>query len=288
MSVNNLVYLAFGDKTYLLEARYSILSALSFLRDYNELRITIFTDKPDYFLDLPVETSSISTVELDLLKGPFNYFARPKLVLLRKILEQSQGKVIFVDTDTYFIKSPLELFTAISDSVFVLHKNEGDLFINHQVFANRLKEKFPTLKVSGTSSGSVDLVPGNCPYWNSGVIGLSIERLTSLDRTLNIIDSLDPACFGPTIEQLFLGLVFHNEGVITPAEDFVIHYWDKWTSGGYSLREWTHQEIGRIFGMIQDKDLVSTLAVIRKEKIKPIPSSFLKTILSLLKSLTKK
>lgn len=108
-----LVYLAFGPATYHQEACFSIISALAHLGTGEAMDIQVYTDNPQPYAGLPVTVHLLDEATRQAWNAPHGYHFRSKHVLLRQVLQQHPLAVL-IDTDTFFRKSPLELFARVA------------------------------------------------------------------------------------------------------------------------------------------------------------------------------
>ena len=105
-----LLYLAFGTKTYQLEAIFSIATAFARAGSASEREfdVQVFTDSPALYAQLPVQLHSINPA----WSGPHNYHFRLKHEALRQALGDCE-QAILIDTDTFFHASPMALFKRV-------------------------------------------------------------------------------------------------------------------------------------------------------------------------------
>jgi hypothetical protein len=106
VSPNKLVYLVYGGKPeYHREAKYSILSALHHARG-DCPRILLYTDEPAQFSGWPVDLIVLDAKALANWTGPAAYLHRRKAAAIRDALAYADQS-IFIDTDTFFLASPV-------------------------------------------------------------------------------------------------------------------------------------------------------------------------------------
>ena len=123
-----IVYMAYGEGRHMQETIVSLLTALRLAPPNRApIRYAIYTDNPGRFRSYPVETILISHDLLDAWMNGGTYIHRRKTMVILDALRRFSGKVAFVDSDTYFLKSPQRLFDLISDKSACLHVMEGPL-----------------------------------------------------------------------------------------------------------------------------------------------------------------
>lgn len=215
MNTNQLIYIAFGNKTYQTEAFFSISSAIArnletpdFLFD-----IHVYTDDPSFYKKLPIKTHAIKKDWY----GDINYPFRLKHAVVYESAHKYK-KTILIDTDTFFKKSPKYLFDKI---------NEKNLLCNskHYGIENSLDARVK--KVISREN----FLKENFIYLNSGVIGIDKSAKYILEKSIAIMDKLHPELsFYYTLEELALALSASLENVetIDCIED-IHHYWSRKT-----------------------------------------------------------
>jgi hypothetical protein len=152
--------------------------------------------------------------------GPDGYKHRLKLCVLRDALATLRGHVALVDTDTYFLRSPMQLFRRIGPGQSVLHRKEGHLDKwNATPLADHLASTPAPLSLDGRR--------WNCtadrPMGNSGVLGLHPKDATLADEIL-LDQLLQPVRFHGT-EQFAAGVVLMERTRLSESADIVFHCW---------------------------------------------------------------
>ena len=139
--MNYLVYQSYGNPDILNECKYSILSLLKYNVDTKDLLIVIYTDDREAFAFLPddlVSVVELSKEQISDFKGTNQFVHRLKIMILRDAAKRFDGRILYADSDIYFLKNILPLFEKIDDSSFVMCNNEG--MISDK--GNRIFKKF--------------------------------------------------------------------------------------------------------------------------------------------------
>ena len=113
-----LLYIIYGeDKGYYDGAKFSLLTFMNWVLNEDPVEIVILTEKPDEFKSYPVTVFPISEHQRNEWSLDGKYHFRIKNRGMAYIMDQleleEQDKILFLDTDTYFHKSPLPLFDLI-------------------------------------------------------------------------------------------------------------------------------------------------------------------------------
>jgi hypothetical protein len=122
--MNTIAYLLYGDtREYHLELTYSVLTARHFLRsDIGDTRLLLITQENQFRDDLPIEQIHFSSSQFDDWTYGRQYFHGAKVHALALALDNSDGPVVLIDTDTAFTSSPRLLFDRIGPGRSVLHE----------------------------------------------------------------------------------------------------------------------------------------------------------------------
>lgn len=224
MEINyNLIYLIYGDEqAYYNQATFSILSAIKHLgRDFATGQITVYTSNPERLRDLPVTTVDISPY-LDTWIGGTGYNHRSKNCVLSFSLKKFPVTTVFVDTDTFFIKSPMLIVRSI---------NKKSIFLD--CFEYRKKRKLRGFEQDAGQRtwqsgrfGCYKFDIENTEMWNTGIIGLLPSHNKIVEEALWILDSLQSVSTIHTIEQLAFSLSCRRNNIdLFSSKKYVVHYW---------------------------------------------------------------
>src|SRR5205814_2283821 len=167
-----------------------------------EFRIVLASDENMRRDDLPVEHVPFSSEELHewTFGGRFNHGA--KIGALRKAGGVYGGKLALIDTDTYFLRDPSEIFDRIDDAHVVMHADEGPIRDHGQIASYRqLMQGYP-----GPYRFDED-----SHMFNSGVVGIGDKAKALIDDAAKLTGNLfDLGCHLHTLEQFAFGVVFGN------------------------------------------------------------------------------
>ncbi|MGI4862322.1 MAG: hypothetical protein ACRYFZ_00250 [Janthinobacterium lividum] len=227
VSTNYLLYLAHGSPEFKNEALGSILSYLRLKKQTGTARATIlvYTDSAEYFQQVLGEVPSVQYVEMPAAqlrawRGDINFGHRVKVVLMRHAVEQYGGNVLFLDSDTYFVKDDIPLFNAMQQGQRFLHVQESVLSQSrvplHQTLYSFLSAH-PTPEWAALSPTTI--------MYNSGAIGVSARDSAILDNALQLTDVLYRKCPSHVVEQFAFSFCLQQAGLVTEAIPYVLHYW---------------------------------------------------------------
>jgi len=220
--MNNLVYLAYGQGPHNDELIYSVLSALYMSSGKaSDYRIIVYTDNPTAFGDLPVHIEVLSDEVLADWAGPFEYNHRRKICCVRDALEKRGGRVIFCDSDTYFLNHPRKLFARVRPGHALMHIREGHPEICHALELADFLDDHDLRDIGGHRWN----ITRYNPVFNSGVIGLHEAEVSVLDEVVYLMDQIYPRIRYFATEQFALGVCFRHYTRLRESYDIVYHYW---------------------------------------------------------------
>jgi hypothetical protein len=225
---NTILYLSHGGQKYHDQTRYSVLTLLALLLEQsrNNFRIVVYTDQPG---QLPahdlVQAVRVSPEQFAALRGPLDYVHRIKLGILRRALGELGAPLIYVDSDTRWVRIPDEPFAALSGGgtppACYLYKVEGS------ISANFFPQYFRLLREKRRR-----LVEWRLPHvppwtmWNSGAIGIPSQNEGFIDEVLCVNDALLPHVgFRNCVEQLALSLVTARRFEVRAFDRYLEHWW---------------------------------------------------------------
>jgi hypothetical protein len=221
------VYLSFGEGRHVDELHFSILSAARFLKADSDWRIVLYTDRSEPFAQLPVEPVLIDGETVASWIGPHHYVWRTKIkVIAGALASPGTSRCVYVDGDTYFLRSPAALFSRVAPGKSLLHLREGwppppeVAAVDHV-----LRDLQPV-----DTSGAPWRFGSDRASWNAGVVGLHGDDAHLCREVEHLTDQLLEHGFGDlshTSEQVAFTVCLDQRTTLRPAHDVVMHYWDE-------------------------------------------------------------
>ncbi|GAP96987.1 hypothetical protein NIES2104_35340 [Leptolyngbya sp. NIES-2104] len=207
-----LAYFLYGnDREYLQELEFSVLSAMRFLQNQDDIVIRLICDSDD--VAVQIERLVFSPEEFASWTHDRTYFFRGKIGALLKAIDHYQCPVILLDTDTFFTDHPAKLFDRISPVRSLMHQYESTLSESPEPGWKNILEH----NTHGVTPGS--------PMYNSGVIGLDPANWTLLKDAFEILDRLYNISPVFNVEQFAVGAALAQETTISTCPDVIEHYW---------------------------------------------------------------
>lgn len=220
-----LLYIVYGDDIgYYDGAKFSFLTFMHWIKDDDPIEIVILTQNPNEFKSYPVKTLQISRKNLTEWSLNRKYFFRIKNRGLAYVMDQlalsEEDKILFLDTDTYFHKSPLPLFDLIQSDKALFYLNEGFIYDRKrfQVYIDSLEGK----KIQIDSD--VYELSKNSAMWGSLMVGIMPNMRSNLDwadELMKVFFDIVPA---HTIEPFSLAESLQRRFKINEGKNYVSLY----------------------------------------------------------------
>lgn len=219
-----LLYLSYGVGPHVQEIIFSILSFHHLSGPKDDIAVVVYTDTPDAFGGLGVEIEVLDPSLLTAWLGGSTYIHRRKLACMIDAVQRRPGKVVFVDGDTYFRRSPHLLFDRVGPGRCCMHLLEIRL---RESSSKAHRDLADIVRDHRFVDGRGDAVSfaANPVMWNSGVIGVHSDDAARLDDALVLLDQLWAVIRSVhTVEQFAVGC-FLERLDLQATDDVVFHYW---------------------------------------------------------------
>jgi hypothetical protein len=220
-----LLYIIFGEnKGYYDGAKFSVLTFMNWVLNDDAVEIVILTENPDEFKSYPVKVFPISAQQKSewSLKGQYHFRIKNRgmAYIMDRLELTEQDKILFIDTDTYFHKSPLPLFDLIQPNQALFYLNEGLIYNRKrfQVYIDHLEGK------SIQIDNDVYELSKQSAMWGSLMVGLMPNMRPSLDwadQLMQVFVDMVPA---HTIEPFSLAESLLRKYKITEGKKYVSLY----------------------------------------------------------------
>ena len=128
-----LLYIVYGDdQTYYDGAIFSFLTFKNWILEDDQIEVVVLTEKPEKFSSYSIKLLTMSEEQKHEWSLGGKYHFRIKNRGLAFVMDQLKlkdfDKILFLDTDTYFHKSPLPLFDLIQPDQALFYLNEGLIY----------------------------------------------------------------------------------------------------------------------------------------------------------------
>lgn len=215
---NQLMYLIYGPaEVYHREAKFSILSALYRADLQTNFTIVVYTDQPQHYADLPVETYPLTEQQLNEWYGELKYFHRAKLLAMQLAAGLAE-KTYFIDTDTFFLKNPNKLFELVTD----------EQAIADELYFASLPEVVAKAPAVAAELARLGIDSKDIPIINSGLFGLARSQMDVFAKAIALNDVIYPASGrSNTTEQLVLGMAASTQIKLAEDPQIIKHYWSR-------------------------------------------------------------
>ena len=220
-----LLYIIFGEnKGYYDGAKFSLLTFMNWVLNEDPVEIVILTENPDEFESYPVTVFPISPQQRNewSLNGKYGFRIKNRgMAYIMDQLELSeQDKILFLDTDTYFHKSPLPLFDLIQPNQALFYLNEGLIYNRKrfQVYIDHLEGK------SIQIDNDVYELSKESAMWGSLMVGIMPNMRPSLDWADKLMQVFIDTVPAHTIEPFSLAESLLRKYKMTQGKKYVSLY----------------------------------------------------------------
>lgn len=219
--MEHLIYLACGHRNVHVQALYAAYSALAW-QAAPELKAHVYTDAPGFFQPLAdhIQVRELTAEKLRAWRGPGDYPFRIKIAALAEAAsEHAEERVLFADSDTFFIADFAPVFARIGPGSAVLHRREYAVLAHRTGQLQRFRKRMSRFHFRGSA---IDL---NADMWNSGAIGLHPSQFHLLHTVLAFIDAISPHYKKQLVEQYAVAYFLQKNARVHACDDVLFHYW---------------------------------------------------------------
>lgn len=224
--MNYFVIQCYGKERILREAKFCVFSLLKFIKGDANYSIVLYTDNNSFFEDIKdhVVFEPMLPEMVQLWKGEHNFVHRVKVMMLLDFVSKYNGKFLYLDSDTWFKKSPQQLFDTISTDDALLHLPEAQLKSNANPIIKKM-HRFVKANTFNLSNGEEVKIPIEYSMWNAGAIGLPATAKTTIEKVLELTDKMLLVYQKHVMEQLAFSYFLQKEFTPHRSDDVIEHYW---------------------------------------------------------------
>jgi heptosyltransferase-3 len=126
-------YIVYGEnQSYYDGVKYSFLTFLNWVSENDPIEIVVLTQKPEEFKNYPVNVFRLTDDQINQwsINGAYHFRIKNRglAYLMDELNLKFEDKILFFDADTYFHKSPLNLFNFINSKQALFYLNEGLIY----------------------------------------------------------------------------------------------------------------------------------------------------------------
>jgi len=256
---NYLLYQTFGITGVMHEACYSIASLSKFDDEKKNLQVFICTDNEKFLSTLLpgwVHYVPLTSDQLKTWRGKKDYLHRIKPEMLRFFSSNHEGNILYCDTDTVFLKSPMPLFEKIETGRLIMHKSEGHIHNQNLPLFKKTSKFLRTYSFPGEN------VAYDMEMWNAGIMGFNSSKRFLFDKILALLDDLYDKYERHYMEQVAVAHFFGQQSPM-PCEDYIFHYWN-FKEFRIPLQKFFDERVGQPFKQwSKDIDKISPMELIK-------------------------
>ena len=220
-----LLYIVYGeDQTYYDGAIFSFLTFKHWLSDRNQIEVVVLTEKPEKFEGYPIKTLLMSDKQKKewSLNGAYHFRIKNRglAFVMDKLKLKELDKIIFLDADTYFHKSPLPLFDLIQSNQALFYLNEG--LIYHRKRFSTYVENLEGKKIE--IDGESYELSKKSALWGSLMIGITSNMRNNLDWADKLMLKFFDLVPAHTIDSFALSESLLRKYTLVEGKNFVSLY----------------------------------------------------------------
>lgn len=163
----------------------------------------------------------ISPVKMKELVGAQKFILRAKIALIKETLFNKNCNLLFVDTDTLYLKKIDNIFEKIEKGVCYLHRKEWALRMGRK----KHPELCPVDLNFHLLTGTHITINESTQMWNSGVVGISSKQKEIISDALEFTDRYYKENPSWHVEQFSLSILLQRTFKLKIASDYIFHYW---------------------------------------------------------------
>lgn len=271
-----IVLQAYGKDDFVLEALYLILSYLRLFKERASPvhSFLLYTDRPEAFSLLReyphlFKIEPLQAKQIQEWKGKPPFVHRVKIKIMQDFFQKYSANLLYLDTDTYFVKSPEPLLEQLQGGAYLMHCREGLLSEDYNPLARKLRRflERETFEVKGEK---IRISPHLAVY-NAGLVGIPYAHRHILEEVLFWTDTWYSRYPKHVMEQLAFSYVL-GRGKLLESQAYIRHYWYLKEFRGV-LREFFNRHAGMPLS-----ELAEAAKTLLPESVKLAPSKGWKSV----------
>jgi len=227
-----LVTQSFGNESEYKRALFCLASFYAYCSERSECYL--FTDNPDYFRkylpDFPVRYFLLTPEKIKALRGSIDFLHRMKIGIIDEAFQHTDQNLLYVDSDTFFLKNPFDAVAKVSPGISFMHLREYSFESMNQWMLPagipfRDFAKFISTNVFSMPDGSTLRVNINNYSWNAGVMIFHPSHRKYIPEVYVVTDATYPVTRNHACEQYAFSIVMQHHTSVQQCDDMSYHYW---------------------------------------------------------------
>jgi len=228
-----LAYLAYE----LVSTKYqAIISIYTLLHQVGEagkdFQFVIYTDADTslftkHLAGLPVHCEVLTKAQVKSFRGPYNYVFRIKPHIIQHCFAKYHTSLLYLDTDTFFLRNPLPLLESITPGHSIMNMEEYNFVDAGTEMLHWFHLRQALKKDSYVVRGTKTQIPLSAMMWNAGIMGINYADAKLVDDIIVLNDALYEKAQTFIVEQFAASYVLQTGTQLRSSEDYIEHYWLK-------------------------------------------------------------
>jgi hypothetical protein len=215
------VTLCLGDKSvYAARCQYAMLSVLAHCPA--DCEVAVVTDHPQRFAWMgdAVRVYTIDAATVRAWKGPYDYFFRTEIEVLRYFLDHEPANLVYLDSDVIVRKPLADFVAALENGAVFMHLPEEEVSTSRRGGVRRMWRE-----VEGKTVDDITL-RAPATMWNAGLMAVRWADRGLIERVARLTDGLmNQGARHWLVEQFSYGVVFNTTGRLQAGEPWMDHWW---------------------------------------------------------------
>ncbi len=233
--MNGLVLQSYGGEIQYRRAVLLLLSFWSVTKNRtSDFKTMVYTDNIPFFRKY-IPWMDIDYVSWDMEKivretNHFKFVHRMKISILEDSFKRVNGNLLYSDTDSFFLKNPLNLLGDLTADTSFMHKREygfSDLKTiplpsgeeSRRFYNSILPGKFEL------QDGTKILLTDHLSSWNAGIMIFHKSQASLLPDVFRLTDWFFELSSNHASEQFAFSAILQTKTNLKSCEDYSYHYW---------------------------------------------------------------
>ena len=258
----HLIYSSFGKNEFYRQTILSVFSLFNKLKeDGSKVKIHLFTDNIDYFKTwfdtFPISYTFLSKEKLVDYMEDIKFIHLLKINIIKNVVAKFSGKIMYIDSDTFFLQNPITIFEKIDHQHSILEHDEYAFTELENAKDILHKKSYHLFKDNSFKliDGSDTKISIHSRSFCAGVIGFHSSNKQWLGDIIFLTKQIYNQLPIFTAEQWSVSHILQSNSKVSTTTNVLFHYWRK--EGKFSVDQLTKKMMRRNF-LFKNKVRINT------------------------------
>lgn len=228
-----LVAQSFGRESEYRRVAFAILSYYAHNDGAAVPKAILFTDQPSwfepYFKELPISFVLLTPEKIKQMRGEIDFLHRMKIALIEEAFQTHHANILYLDSDTFFVKDPNHLMSQLSPQNSFMHlwEYQFETLRNLPLPGGATFQAFVQLIESKVFKvGNADMkIDATMSSWNAGVMILHQSHLALIPAVYQLTEQFYPDTQNHASEQYAFSIMLQTKTKLQACDAVIYHYW---------------------------------------------------------------